>query len=131
MSAAPIVAGPEQQFHEALARGQFQIQHCTDCEKYVFYPRVVCPYCGGTRLSWVRPSGLGTIYSVSIVRKKPADGGDYNVVLVELLEGVRMMSRVEGIANEDVTIGMRVQFEIRQENGKPIVVFVPATRVEQ
>ena len=123
--------GPEQQYLTALARGQFQVQHCADCAKYVFYPRMLCPYCSGTRLSWVRPSGLGTVYSVSIVRKKPADGGDYNVVLVDMHEGFRMMSRIEGIANENVKIGMRVHFEIRQDNGKPIIVFVPTTRVEQ
>jgi uncharacterized OB-fold protein len=130
MSASPTSPGPEQLYREALARGQFQVQHCIDCGKYVFYPRVLCPHCGSDRLSWTRPSGLGTVYSVSIVRKKPADGGDYNVVLVDLAEGVRLMSRVEDVANEAVVIGMRVQAEIREQDGKPIVVFVPTARVE-
>lgn len=130
MSKLPADAGPEQVYLEALTRGQFQIQHCADCRKYVFYPRVLCPHCGGTALSWARPSGLGTVYSVSIVRKKPADGGDYNVVLVDLAEGVRMLSRVEDVANEAVFIGMRVQAEVRVQDGKPIVVFVPTARVE-
>lgn len=129
MSESPAHPGPEHEYHAALARGQFQIQHCTDCDKYLFYPRVLCPHCGGSHLSWARPSGLGTVYSVSIVRKKKEDGGDHNVVLVDLLEGVRMMGRVEGVANEAIAIGMRVHAEIRQENGKPIVVFVPNTGV--
>src|SRR5271170_337978 len=94
VSEIPANPGPEQQYLAALARGQFQIQHCTDCGKYVFYPRVLCPHCGGAHLSWVRPSGLGTVYSVSIVRRKEGEGGDYNVVLVDLEEGVRMLSRV-------------------------------------
>jgi uncharacterized OB-fold protein len=117
--------GPEQQYHDALAHGQFQIQHCADCDKYVFYPRVLCPHCGGHHLSWVRSAGLGTVYSVSIVRRKSDDGGDYNVVLVDLHEGVRLMGRVDGIANEAIRIGMRVHVEVKQEGGKAIVVFVP------
>jgi uncharacterized protein len=117
--------GPEQQYLDTLARGQFQIQRCGDCSKHVFYPRVLCPHCGGTRLSWVRPSGLGTVYSVSIVRRKPGDGGDYNVVLVDLAEGVRLLSRVDGIANEAIRIGMRVHAEIGVADGKPAVIFKP------
>jgi uncharacterized OB-fold protein len=117
------VPGPEQQYLDALARGQFQIQHCTDCAKYVFYPRILCPHCGSTNLSWTRPSGLGTVYSVSIVRRKPEDGGDYNVVLVDLAEGVRLLSRVDGIANEAVKIGMRVHVEVGVADGKPAVIF--------
>jgi uncharacterized OB-fold protein len=125
MSQTSADSGPEAQYLDALARGQFQIQHCSDCSKYVFYPRVLCPHCGGTHLSWMRPSGLGTVYSVSIVRKKPADGGDYNVVLVDLEEGVRMLGRVDGIANEAIRIGMRVHVDIGDADGRPAVVFKP------
>jgi uncharacterized OB-fold protein len=91
----------------------------------VFYPRVLCPHCGREHLSWVRPSGLGTVYSVSIVRKKPADGGDHNVVLVDLEEGVRMLGRVDGIANDMIKIGMRVHVEVGEADGHPAVVFKP------
>lgn len=125
MSETAVDPGPEQQYLAALAHGQFQIQHCADCDKYIFYPRVLCPHCGGVHLSWVRPSGLGTVYSVSIVRRKESDGGDYNVVLVDLPEGVRLLSRVTGVANEMVTIGMRVHAEIVREDGKPVLVFRP------
>jgi hypothetical protein len=117
--------GPEQQFLDALARGQFQIQRCADCNKHVFYPRVLCPHCGSTNVSWTRPSGLGTVYSVSIVRRKPEDGGDYNVVLVDLAEGVRLLSRVDGVANEAIKIGMRVQAEVGFADGKRAVIFKP------
>lgn len=125
MSETPANPGPEQQYLAALARGQLQIQHCADCDEYVFYPRVLCPHCGGTKLSWVRPSGLGTVYSVSIVRRKESEGGDHNVVLIDLEEGVRMLGRVDGIANESIRIGMRVHAEIVREDGKPVVIFKP------
>jgi uncharacterized OB-fold protein len=125
MNEFPANPGPERQYHAALARGQFQIQHCADCDKYVFYPRLLCPHCGGERLSWVRPGGLATVYSVTIVRRKDADGGDYNVVLVDLQEGVRMLSSVTGIANEAIAIGMRVHAEIVQRDGTPVLMFKP------
>jgi Predicted nucleic-acid-binding protein containing a Zn-ribbon len=69
------------------------------------------------------PSGLGTVYSTTIVRRKAEDGGDYNVALIDLKEGVRMMSRVEGISPEAVAIGMSVQARIIDDQGGKLVVF--------
>ena len=40
-------------------------------------------------------SGAGTVYSVTVVHPRPPDE-PYNVVLVDLAEGPRMMSRVVG-----------------------------------
>jgi uncharacterized OB-fold protein len=114
--------GPEKRYLDALAAGCFEIQKCAACSKHVFYPRVLCPHCGADRLDWVAPSGRGTVYSTTVVRRKPADGGDYNIVLVDLAEGVRLMSRVAGIAPEQVQIGMPVS--ARVTGG--VVEFVPA-----
>jgi uncharacterized OB-fold protein len=114
--------GPEKHYLDALAAGRFEIQKCAACAKHVFYPRVVCPHCGAGELAWVAPSGRGTVYSTTVVRRKPADGGDYNVCLVDLAEGVRMMSRVVSIAPQDVKIGMRVTARIADG----LVEFTPA-----
>lgn len=115
-------SGPEKRYLDALAQGRFEIQRCDACAKHVFYPRVLCPHCGSTRLGWVAPSGRGTVYSTTVVRRKPADGGDYNVCLVDLDEGVRMMSRVVAIPPQDVRIGMAVQARIADG----LVEFTPA-----
>jgi len=88
----------------------------------VFYPRVLCPHCGGEHLDWVAPSGRGTVYSTTIVRRKPADGGDYNVCLVDLAEGPRMLSRVVTVSPDQVKIGMTVAARITDG----IVEFTPA-----
>jgi len=56
------------------------------------------------------------------VRRKPVDGGDTNIVLVDLTEGVRLMSRVAGVAPEQVKIGMAVSARIADG----LVEFVPA-----
>ena len=47
-----------------------------------------------------------TVYATTVVR--PRGGEPYNVALVDLPEG-RRMTRVEGVAPEDVRIGMEVR----------------------
>ena len=115
-------SGPEKRYFDALAAGRFEIQKCAACARHVFYPRVLCPHCGSERLDWVAPSGRGTVYSTTIVRRKPADGGDYNVCLVDLVEGPRMLSRVAGVAPGEVRIGMAVKARIAEG----LVEFTPA-----
>lgn len=118
--------GPERLYRDALAAGRFQIQHCTACGRHVFYPRVLCSHCGATALEWVTPSGSGTVYSTTVIRRKPDAGGDINIALVDLEEGVRMMSRVDGVPPAEVRIGMAVTAQISTDGGQPLVVFVPA-----
>ena len=65
------------------------------------------------------------MYSTTTVRRKPDAGGDYDVSLIDLDEGVRMMSRVEGIAPADVKIGMRVRAAIVRHKNGGLVIFRP------
>jgi uncharacterized OB-fold protein len=117
--------GPDLVYREALVAGHFQIQHCKNCSRHVFYPRVLCNHCGAAALEWVAASGRATVYSTTVVRRKPDAGGDINIVLVDLEEGVRMMSRVDALAPEQVRIGMAVTARIVADAGQPMVVFVP------
>ncbi len=117
--------GPEHTYFEALADGRLLLQHCTDCDRSVFYPRMLCPHCGTARLGWREASGRGIVYATSVVRRRPEQGPPYNVALIDLAEGPRMMSRVETIAPEEVRIGMAVTAVIRQVERGPIVVFHP------
>ena len=91
----------------------------------MFYPRIAEPRTGADDLDWVDASGLGTVHAVTIVRKKdPADS--YNVVLVDLAEGPRLMGRVDDVQLEDVKIGMAVRARIINQGDQPLLVFVPA-----
>ena len=118
--------GPDAVFAARLAEGVFEIQKCESCSTHVFHPRVICPACGSADLGWVAPTGKGTIYARTIVRRKPERGGDYNVVLVDLDEGVRMMSRVDGIAHDEIAAGLKVSASIGEgADGGPAVVFRP------
>ena len=117
--------GPAAQWAEALRSGRLLIQHCPDCERHVFYPRRLCPDCHGGRLQWVPADGRGTVHAVTVVARPASRGADYNVVLVDLVESVRMMARVDGIAADEVRIGMAVRASIIDGAQGPMVVFVP------
>ena len=88
-------------------------------------PRVAEPRTGDTDLEWVEASGEGVVYSTTVMRPRPPAAA-YNVALIDLAEGARMMSRVEGPAPEEVTIGMKVRARIAQGEDGPLVVFDPA-----
>jgi uncharacterized protein len=118
------VPSPEREYFAHLAQGRFMLQRSRSRGDYVFYPRVAAPSSGATDLEWVEVSGLGTVYSATLIRQKPP-AENYNVVLVELDEGPRMISRVEGMVA--VTIGLRVRARIAHQDGAPLVVFVPAS----
>jgi uncharacterized OB-fold protein len=116
---------PQIDYQRYLDEGRFMLQRSRTTGKFVFYPRVAEPRTGSIDLEWIEATGRGCIYSTTIVRKAPPTE-PYNVVLVDLEEGVRMMSRVEGIAPDDVKIGMAVQASVVREGDKGVVVFRPA-----
>lgn len=121
----PPPTGAERHYRQALDQGKFLIQRCAACSGAVFFPRMICPHCGDARLNWIEPDGLGTVYSTTVVRRKPDAGGDYNVALIDLAEGVRLMSRVDGIAPDQVRIGMPVHAQVIQKDGQGLVTFRP------
>jgi uncharacterized OB-fold protein len=115
---------PAEIYRRYLEGGTLGFQRCRDCSSAVFYPRVLCPVCGSISLEWRTSGGRGVVYATTAVYRR--NEKPYNVALVDLEEGFRMMSRVEGIPAEEVGIGLRVRFEVRGEEDGPVAVFVPA-----
>jgi uncharacterized OB-fold protein len=110
-------------YRRHLENGKLGYQRCTNCSAAVFYPRTLCPVCGSVALEWRESAGWGSVYATTAVHSRNRD--PRNVVLVDLDEGFRMMSRVEGFAAEEVEIGTRVRFEVRRgEEDEPVAVFV-------
>lgn len=96
------------------------IQRSRSTGRHVFYPRVMVPGTGERDLEWVEASGAGTVYAITVNRARE---GNTNLALIDLAEGPRMMSRIEGV--ETVPIGTAVRARIVEEGGAPLVVFVP------
>ena len=79
----------------------------------MFFPQLVCPFTGTTALEWRVSAGLGTVHSISLVH--PVKGAAYPVALIDLDEGFRMMSTVEGALGTVDEIGRRVALFFRDE----------------
>ncbi len=111
MIPGPVVDPDSEAFWNAISDGKLVFQKCGDCGKLRHPPRPVCPKCRSLNIEWEPSSGKGTVYSKIIYRKSPHPGlkAPYTVVLVELDEGVKLVSNMMGIKNEDIKIGMQVE----------------------
>jgi uncharacterized OB-fold protein len=105
---------PAEVYAEHCRRQQLAFQVDADGAA-VFRPRVGLD-------EWRVSAGRGTVYSATVVRER--DGPPRSLVLVDLDEGFRMMSRVVGLAPEDVAIGLRVV--VRWEGDLPVFAPDPA-----
>lgn len=108
----PVPDGDTQPYWDAAKEHRLMIQRCQGCQHAIFYPRSVCPHCMSDRIEWVAASGRGTIYSYTVVHRSPGQFKDdvpYVVALIDLAEGVRLMSNVVDCAPSDVQIGAGVE----------------------
>ena len=121
-----LETSPYGKFVEHCKKGELAYQYSCDDGKPVFFPRVVAPVSGSTNLEWRVSKGLGSVYATTVVHMR--DTAPYNVALVDVDEGFRMMSRVEDVDPMAVKIGMRVQVRMHPGDDKqpPYPVFVPA-----
>ena len=122
--------GPEGQFWAYLRAGRLMIQRSRSTGEYVFYPRLIAPRSGVDDLEFTEVSGFGTVYSTTTLRRPAKHGGDHNVCVIDLDEGIRMLSRVVDCVPEEVHIGMRVyaviapvDFGLYANSEQPIVLF--------
>ena len=115
--------GPEQQFKNYLSQGKFMIQRSKSLNQFFFHPRVAFPGTGERDLEWVEASGNGIVHSTTCNRRLPEKGGDFNLSLITLEEGPRMMARVEGVEPDKVDIGQKVKARISNLNGEPAIIF--------
>ena len=114
---------PAEVYRRYLESGKLGLQRCAGCGAAVFYPRVLCPVCGSADLAWETSSGRGVVYATTAVYRREDD--PYNVVLVDLEEGFRMMSRVDGVPAERVEVGARIILRLEPTDDGSIPVFVP------
>jgi len=109
----PYVYEETRPFWEGAKRHELLIQRCRECGKFVFFPRTLCPYCLSDNMEWVKASGRGKVYSFTISYRTPVpsfrEDVPYNVAIIELEEGVHMMSNIVQCKNEDIRVDMPVE----------------------
>ena len=128
----PDVSGEWKPFWDAAAEGRLLIQTCPACGRRQFYPRAICTGCGGEP-EWLEASGRGSLYTFSVVRQNLVrpfkDMLPYVLAMVDLEEGVRMLTNVVGCDFTDVKIGMPLEVTfVHAKDGLHLPYWRPAER---
>ena len=108
---------PETQHYWDGARdGELRLQACNSCAKTYFPPRAFCPGCGSRDVKVVKASGKGRLYSY-IINHLPSPGftSPFVVAIVELDEGVRLMSNLLGVEPDPEKIELDMPLEVTFE----------------
>ena len=113
-------------FFREAARNVLVVPKCLACERTFWHPRPRCPHCGSERIDWIESAGRGTIHTFTVVRQSNdpffATQVPYAVAIVELDEGVRLMSNIVQTSLDAMHIRMRVDvvFEHAGDIGIPM-----------
>lgn len=106
-----------QEFFDHCAAGKLCFQRCTDCDTWRHVPRIQCAACGSVKWVWAESSGRGTLFSWTVCHQAMhpafAEEVPYAVAVVELEEGVRMVTGLRGVALDqlELNLPLRVTFE--------------------
>jgi uncharacterized protein len=108
----PCIHSETSDYWEAARRHELLIRRCCSCGTHHFYPRGHCPTCLSPEVEWIKAQGHGVVYSFTVCHR-PAPGFEadvpYNIALVELDEGVRMMTTIVGCSLDEIRIGLEVE----------------------
>lgn len=117
MKPIPLPNEDTESFWDGCREHRLLFQRCRRCGAVRFYPRILCLACSSTDAEWIEASGRGRVYSHSTVHRAPTPAFradvPYVLAIVELEEGVRMMTNIVGCSPDEVHIDMpvRVEFE--------------------
>lgn len=109
----PELEGLHGEFYEHCKNHALHFQRCDDCETFRHVPREMCAACGSWNWSWIPSTGRGRVFTFTVVERPMhpafATACPYAPVVVEMEEGVRLLSEVKDIAPADLQIDMRVE----------------------
>ena len=113
-----IVKDENREYYRFLRRGELRVQRCTQC-LYLRYPaRYICPECLSEESEWQMLSGRGTVETFCWYLKNILDPryttewswqeAPYNVALVQLDEGPRLITNVNDVPFGELKVGQKV-----------------------
>ena len=120
------------EFWDHCNRGELRFQRCSECRTWRHLPRFACPECGSERWTWERSSGNGRVHSWTVTHqpllRNFVEPVPYAVLVVEMDEGVRMVSGLRGLDPSalDLDLPVEVLFEAVAE-GIRLPLFRPRT----
>lgn len=114
----PSPSGLNAELYAHCARGELRLQRCDDCGAWRHPPRVMCAHCSSERWQWTRASGRGRLYTWTVTHQALvpsfADAVPYVVAVVELEEGVRLVSGLRGIAAAELEIDLPLDVDFEK-----------------
>jgi len=125
----PVASADDRFYFDGLQRGELLVQRCLRCQSLRHPPSGVCPSCRSGEWEPVAASGRGELYSYVIPRKPALEGmlPTPIIALVELEEGLRMVSNLVGVEPGDARIGTAVVLEFLDvDDDFKLPVFRPA-----
>jgi uncharacterized OB-fold protein len=109
----PALEGLSREFYAWCERGELRFQRCTGCGAWRHVPREMCAECGSSEWEWERSSGRGRVFTWTVVARAmhPAFRSDvpFAPAVIELNEGVRLLSQVVDCPPEELQIDMPVE----------------------
>jgi uncharacterized OB-fold protein len=109
----PELAGLAGEFYGFCLQGELRFQRCGACGAWRHVPREMCAACGSFDWSWQRSSGRGRVFTWTVVARALhpafADAVPLAPAVIEMEEGVRVLSRVVDVAPEALEVGMPVE----------------------
>lgn len=129
-SPVPPAAGLLDAYQEGLARGELRVMRCSSCGTAQFPPRAVCPACATPGAGeWVTASGRGEVWSFGVFHKaylpEPAPQPPYNVAVVQLDEGPKLITNIVSVPQSEIRVGMAVEAVFGTQDGAATVRFRP------
>jgi len=116
----PLLDGFAKDFYGFCKQRELRFQRCRDCRAWRHVPREMCPQCGSWNWDWEKSSGRGKIFTWTVVARPmhPAfkDDCPYAAVVVEMEEGVRLLSQVTDCPPDRLTVDAAVQVVFEDVN---------------
>ena len=109
----PAMDGLAKEFYHWCKQRELRFQRCDSCGAWRHVPREMCAACGSWQWQWRKSSGRGTVFTWTVIARAlhPAFQSDtpYAPVVVELDEGVRLLSQIVDCPPDQLQIGMPVE----------------------
>jgi uncharacterized OB-fold protein len=113
----PIIDAASAPYWDGARQGRLLIAECGACGTVHHYPRPFCPHCWSDDVHPLRASGTGTLYTYSTVYANDLppfrERLPYVSAIVELAEGPRVMTTIEGAQPAALRVGMAVTASFR------------------
>lgn len=111
------MANPARYWREIPQRYRLEAGRCSSCGEVSYPPRLTCPKCHSRQFETVKLQNEGKILSYTVTRVGPsqfADQTPYAVGIVELDDGVRIMTQIADCDFDKLAVGQRVRLEFRR-----------------